>query len=137
MTVRASNEAENAAQAERSKASKRERSPDADAMADAYEELARIDSLLRQDYAAALGNYEAAARSAPGRTWVLRILERAYAADGRFAELSELRQLQAEAQDPDTLDGPALLLDRAALLEKAGASNDQVLDEYRAIYIHK
>jgi hypothetical protein len=34
MTVRASNEAENAAQAERSKASKRERSPDADAMAD-------------------------------------------------------------------------------------------------------
>lgn len=99
------------------------------AAADAYEALARVDAGLRDDRASALISIEAAAAADPSRLALVRELERAYAAAGRWAELVALRerQLAAEPAGPDRV---ALAADRALLLERL----DRPEDELRAAY---
>src|SRR5690606_2604089 len=100
-------------------------SDDGQARADAYEMLARIGADLRGDAAAALRAYESAAAADPGRTWVLRVLERAYARAGRWAELAAVYEAQSPAlAEPDQA---ILALERAHFLERAGADRAEIL----------
>ncbi|HVK75451.1 MAG TPA: hypothetical protein VM734_19110 [Kofleriaceae bacterium] len=113
------------------------------ACADAYEALGRIDRDLRDDAASALVAFESAAAAAPGRHAVLRALERAYAADGRWADLAALRvrqvaalpALDPAAADPHGAgdDAVALALERAQLLERLEASDDELRAAYQAV----
>ncbi len=116
---------------------------DNQALADAYEALGRIDRDLRDDPTSALIAFESAATAAPERHAVLRVLERAYAADGRWADLAQLRERQIAAlpaPEPGTGDphgggddAVALALDRAGLLEQLEASDDELRAAYQAV----
>ncbi|MBP6845036.1 MAG: hypothetical protein KA201_14895 [Kofleriaceae bacterium] len=97
--------------------------------ADAYEALARVDAGLRDDRASALMSIEAAAAADPARLALVRELERAYAAAGRWADLVALRERQL-AGEPVGADRVALAADRALLLERL----DRPEDELRAAY---
>jgi tetratricopeptide (TPR) repeat protein len=114
---------------------------DGKARADAYEVLARVDADMRGDTGSALLAWESAAEADPSRQWVYRQISRAYIVQNRTADLYALRgrqvaSLPRPSADPDApvtddqADAVALGLDRAALGEREGVSDD----ELRAIY---
>jgi len=113
-----------------------EESGDARARADAYETLARVDAELRGDPGSALVAWESAIEADPSREWVLRQIARQYIAQGRWADLYAVRGRQIAAipreleTGGDQADAIGLAIDRAALAEKEGLSDD----ELRAIY---
>ena len=121
-----------------------EEAGDSKARADAYEVLARVDADMRGDTGSALLAWESAAEADPSRQWVFRQVGRVYIIQNRLAELYALRGRQVAAlprpvNDPeapvapppdDQADAVALGLDRAALGEREGVSDE----ELRAIY---
>lgn len=113
------------------------------AKADAYEELAGIESELRGDAGSARRALESAAELSGARAPVLRALERMYAKDQLFAELFAVRgkQLDSLEFEVDHTAGhtawrAALHADRARLASRIGRPVADILAEYRAIYEH-
>ncbi len=111
---------------------------DANAKADAYEALGRIDRDLRDDRASALIAFEAAADADPTRHALLRELERAYIVEQRWADLARLRgrqlaalpALEAESTGDDAI---AFAMDRAQLLEKLERPDDELRLAYQVV----
>jgi tetratricopeptide (TPR) repeat protein len=109
-----------------------EEAQDARGRADAYEALARVDADLRRDPASALISWEAAAAAAPDRQVVLARLARAYAAEGRWAELlrvrdRELAAFDAGAAEPSSgKDAVAIAFERALDVERDGRPDDEL-----------
>lgn len=103
------------------------------AKADAYEELARIDSELRGDHASALLSYEAAAAADPGRPWVVRVVERAYLAAERWSELAVLYEREGNSL-PEGRDRMALSLERARIAEMRDEAKADILSHYRVLH---
>jgi cellulose synthase operon protein C len=114
---------------------------DANARADAYEQLARIDAELRGDPASAMISWQAALDADPKRYAVLRQLERAYLGSSvpgeRWSDLARLRDLEGAHADRDVASGRAdavaLAVDRALLAERHGEDDDTLRAMFRAV----
>jgi tetratricopeptide (TPR) repeat protein len=101
--------------------------------ADAYEELARIDSELRGDPGSARFSYESAAKIDPARWPVLRALELAYLKDQRDADLARIYDWQVAATNHPA-DAIHVSLERVRTLTRSKRPAADVLREYKRAY---
>ena len=107
---------------------------DGAAKADAYEALSRIDADLRKDPASARLALASAIAADPTRVSVLRQLEFDAAREERWSDLAQLRERIALAiEQTATADISALLFDRATLLGREHATDDEMTAAYARV----
>lgn len=87
----------------------------------AYEKLAELDSIFRQDVASAVLTYQAILELAPGHMASLRMLERYFLEQGRYDELLGIyHRLMVHVGDPDDATAIAHAAARIAIQQAEG-----------------